>query len=109
MVFVYLHIYRYECLWYPFYRMFVFIECDGDHIKETLQVSADNLLGGVEVPKGGLGQMLLLCRSDIVLRRSLDILLAGLDFYKMYSIVIDGDYVDFKVAASEVSFEYRMT
>ena len=47
----------------------------------------------------------LLDSSDIVLRWCLYALLAGLHFYKMYSLRIDGDDIYLKMPASPVPFK----
>ena len=55
------------------------------------------------------GYTLLLGDVYIFLRGCLNIVTAGLDFYKMYSDRIDTDYVYLKVAIAPVPLQYPVT
>ena len=61
-----------------------------------------------QVARSGLGDPSLLLRIDIVLRRSLNAVAAGLHLYKMYSSGVCGDNVNLQMTMSPVPFDNNM-
>ena len=81
--------------------------CDSDDVKKAL--FGTYLLVAVEEPFCCRDNPSLLLSVNAVLWWSLHAQLAGLHFYKMYSVTIHRNYVNLKVPASEVSLQDYMS
>ena len=103
-----LYINRYISLRYPFCMGVVTSESYCHYVEHAFEVSIGQTLAGFQVLSGRLDDPRLLRAVYILLRRSLHAHPAGLDFYKMYSIVSYRYDVYFQMAASPVSFQNGM-
>ena len=83
-------------------------QCDSHYVKLAVPASEGLSFPALEESPCCLCDPMLLFSVHIFLRRSLDAFPAGLDLYKMYSIRIDGNDIDFKMARSPVPFDYCM-
>ena len=85
------------------------LECDCNDIERALVVAVWDALSAVEEAQCRFCYPGLLPISDIVLRSGLNVLLAGLYLYKMYSILIKRYDVYLKMSASPVPLKYRVS
>ena len=83
-------------------------QCDSHYVKLAVLASEGLSFPALEKSPCCLCDPMLLSSVHIFLRRSLDAFPAGLDLYKMYSIRIDGNDIDFKMARSPVPFNYPL-
>lgn len=103
------YIQGYICLRNPLNLCLFPVYSNCNDIEYTFKVPAWKPLCGVEITQGCFYYLFLFCSVDIFLRWSLYAFLAGLYFYKMYSVRIDGNNVNFQMSVSPVAFENRVS
>ena len=105
----FLKVYRYVGLFKKLDICFISPEGYGDYIEHAFQTCVRKSLTRPQVGLCGLGYASLLHDVHIVLWRGLNAVPAGLDFYKMYSSRIGGNYVYFKMSVPPVPFQNQMS
>ena len=88
---------------------FISGKCDCCHIEKAFHIPEHSAFFTAEESLCRSGCPSLLGGVDIVLRCPLYAFSAGLYLYKMYSIRIERNYVDFKVGTPPVPFQYSVS
>ena len=96
-------------MWNPLHLRLFAVKRHCNDIEHAFVVAVRNSLPAVQEAKCSLCDAGLLLMSDIFLWSCLNIILAGLHFYKMYSIFTQGDDIYFQMSASPVPCEYGMS
>lgn len=84
-------------------------ECDRDYIKHAFFVPDSSAFPFSEITLRRFDNLFLFLRIHILLRRCLDAVTSGLDFHKMYSILVAGDYIYLQVAAAPVPLQNHVS
>ena len=103
-----LYKYRNICLWEPFGPESPAFKGHSYDVEHTFVASVRKSLCRPQERCRCLYRATLFYPADIVLRRSLYAEFAGLDLNEMYAFMIEGYYVDLKMSASPVAFQYDM-